>query len=152
MNRIKQAHDALAALVQACFGDTLAEPGAAFHRNVEETIDWDSAGAAVVSQMDDKDPEVVATLCGPIYDLAARPTLVIARRNAGGTTAGREDAEWADVEALKASLAADVTLGGAVEDARIDGADTADLESARWMGGGLEITVRLMFNAPSKAG
>lgn len=148
-NKIKAAHDALENVVRTALSDLLSMPGAALHRNASARVDWSVAGAPLITMDDDKSPEVTAVMCGPIYDLTARPVIVVARPKA---SAAREADEWADVEAIKARLALDVTLGGVVEDARLDEADTADLADETWMGGGIEITVRLMFNAPSKAG
>lgn len=148
-NAIKAAHDALENAVRMALSDLLSMPGAGFHRNASARVDWSVANAPLIAMDDDKSPEVTAVMCGPIYDLTARPVIVVARPVA---SADRETDEWADVEAIKARLALDVTLGGVVEDARLDEADNADLADDTWMGGGIEITVRLMFNAPSKAG
>lgn len=141
-NRIKEAHDALATVVQAAF------PDATHHRNPKGDQDWLSNTFAVVLT-DDKQPETDRVMSGAIYDLRALPRVLFARRLRAGE---READEWADVETLKAALAADVTLGGAVEDARPETVEDAELDTSKWLGGGLEVTVRLLFNAPSAAG
>lgn len=145
MNRVQQANDAVSALITATFTE-----GAGYKvwRNPKGQKAWADAGAAVV-MTDDKDPETVRVLSGPIYDLSATPEILIARK---GTDEARAAEEWADVEALKVALAADVSLGGAVEDARLEGVEGADLDTSTWIGGGLTVRIRLLFAAPTPAG
>lgn len=143
MNRIAAAHAALYALVQATF----PAPAKTF-RNPTGMKHFDS-GEMVASLDDDATPEVLRTMSGPVYDLKLVPTLTVVRKL---SEAERREDSWDDVERLKAALAADVTLGGVVEDARIDTVESAEMDRAKWMGGGLDIGIRLLFAAPSSAG
>lgn len=145
MNRVQQANDAVSALITAAFPEF---DGFKVWRNPKGQKVWSDSTAAVV-MTDDKDPETVRVLSGPIYDLSATPEILIARK---GSEASRADDEWADVESLKAALAADGTLGGAVEDARLEGVEGADLDTTTWIGGGLTVRIRLLFAAPTPAG
>ena len=145
VNRVRQANDAVATLITATF---LTADGFKVLRNPKGQKAWADAVAAVV-MTDDKDPETVRVMTGPIYDLSATPEVLIARK---GSEADRAEAEWDDVETLKAALAADVTLGGAVEDARLEGVEGADLDTNTWIGGGLTVRIRLLFAAPTPAG
>lgn len=145
MNRVKQANDALAQLLTMTF---IGLTGASFHRNPKDRKVWAAAGFAVV-MTDDKEPETLRALSGGVYDLRLEVDVLFARR---GGEAARAPAEWDDLERLKAALAADVTLGGAVEDARLAGVEEADLDTHTWAGGGLIARVRLLFAAPSPAG
>lgn len=145
MNRVAEANAALDTLLTATFP---SGSGYTVVRNPKGAKAWPKEGAAVV-WTDDQDPETVRTLTGGLYDLKLTPEVVIARRTA---PADREADQWADVETLKAALAADVTLGGAVEDARVMGVGPADLDEDQWIGGGLEVRIRLLFAAPSAAG
>lgn len=145
MNRVKAANDALAALVESTFGPIA---GAKFHRNPKGQKAWAADEFAVVVT-DDKEPETLRALSGGVYDLRLEVDVLFARR---GGEAARAPAEWDDLDRLKAALAADVTLGGAVEDARLAGVEEADLDTHTWAGGGLIARVRLLFAAPSPAG
>ncbi len=144
MNRAQQANDALASVL-----DALATArGGTFHRNLRGSQPW--AGDAVfIQQEDDLEPEVLRVLSGPIYDLKLEVELLMARK---GKPGDRMDDEWADIEALKAALKVDPTLGGKVEDARISGGEAADLDKSKWLGGGRYVTVRLLTSADSPLG
>lgn len=145
MNRVQAANDAVWALVQQTFGFLT---GVVLHRNPKGQKAWSADGFAVV-QTDDKEPETVRVLSGPIYDLSLEVEILFARRGSEATRAG---AEWDDIEILKAALLADVDLGGVVEDARLAGVETANLDTNTWIGGGLSARIRLLFAAPTPAG
>ena len=145
MNRVKQASDALAALIETAFAGTA---GAKVFRNPKGRKAWQPTGLAVVLTDDDA-PEVLRVMTGPAYDLRLEPELLLAQR---GDHADRVASQWDAVETLKAALAADFTLGGAVEDARLDGSECADLDDDTWIGGGLSLRIRLLFNAPTPVG
>lgn len=145
MNRILQANDAVAAVIEAAFSTV---EGAKAWRNPKGQKAWASTACAVVLT-DDKDPETIRILSGPIYDLSLEPEVLFARL---GHEADRSALEWADVERLKTAIAADPTLGGAVEDARIAGVEDAELDTHTWAGGGLIVRLRLLFAAPTPAG
>lgn len=142
MNKVSAANAALWDLVEATF------PTATRLRNSESAKAFES-GDFVIAQMDDRDPEVLAVMSGGICDLKLTPTLTFALK---GTSAEREAEVWEAVETLRLALAADVTLGGAVDDARLEGVEPAELEAARYAAGGLDVLVRLLATAPSKAG
>lgn len=108
-----------------------------------QTGDW------IVSLADDEAAETLRVLTGPVYDLKASPVVTLARKAA---EADRRAEAFADVETLRLALEADATLGGVVEDARLQAVESADLDRARWMAGGLDLTIRLLFAAPSPAG
>lgn len=144
MNRILQAHDALAALLEAAF----AGSGAKAFRNPDGARSWSATDFAVVLDDDDA-PEVQGVVCGGIYDLKASPMVTLARK---APEPDRRAGQWDDVSTLRLALAQDHSLGGVVEDARIEGVESAELERATYVGGGLLVTVRLLFAAPSPAG
>lgn len=145
MNRVKAANDALAALLTSAFAPV---PQAKFFRNPKGAKAWAGATVAIV-MTDDKEPETLRTLSGPVYDLQIEPEVLIARR---GAEADRAAPEWDDVEFLKTVLATDLSLGGAVEDVRLSGVENADLDTDQWIGGGLAVRIRLLFAAPTPAG
>lgn len=145
MNRIAEAHAALEAVLTAAFPSP-----AKLYRNPEGMKHFETADV-VVSMQDDEAAETVRVLSGPIYDLKAEPLITLARKVA---EAERRDAVWEDVDTIRIALAADPTLGGVVEDARIahGGVEPAEMDRNRWMAGGLDVTVRLLFAAPSAGG
>lgn len=145
MNRIAEAHAALETVLTAAF----PAPARLF-RNPEGMKHFDAADI-VVSMQDDESAETLRVLSGPVYDLKAEPLITLARKVA---EAERRDAVWADVDTIRAALEADPTLGGKVEDARIahGGIEPAELDRNKWMAGGLDVTVRLLFAAPSAGG
>lgn len=141
-NRVLEASNALDTLLRA------ALTGATHVRNPSGQSHF-AAGEFVASLMDDQEPEVLQVLTGPVYELKLVPVLTLVRK-AG--EAARRDGPWADVDTIRAALAVDPTLGGVVEDARIAGIEGAEMDRARWMGGGLDLSIRLLFAAPSPAG
>lgn len=142
MNRILAAHDALDALLATLFPTALRfrNPEGQAHLKADDTV---------VVLADDEAAETLNVMSGAVYDLKVTPTVTLARRATEGVRRGDI---WADVDALRLALDADPTLGGVVEDARLDAAEPAGLERARWMAGGLDVSVRLLFAAPSPAG
>ena len=142
-NRIAAANDALYDLLEETFADV-----ATLFRNPDGQREFGSA-EIVVSMDDDDEAEVLRVLTGPFYDLKLTPVVTLARKALEGLR--REDA-WAAMDLIRDALAADVTLGGVVEDARIEMSETAQLDRARWLGGGVDLSIRLLFAAPSPAG
>lgn len=147
-NKIRQANDALAALLAATF------PDATHQRNVggkEPAAPRGVDGLAhYVAQEDDTDPEVLATLCGPIYDLRIEPTVTLAF--AGKTKDERLQAAWSSVEALTTALAGDVTLGGVAAYAEIVSPRPIEASETSWLAGGLDVGVEILLTAPSRGG
>jgi hypothetical protein len=146
MNRVQQANDALADFLTALFA--AADPASEFQRNPDGARKF-GVGTFHVVLEDDEEPEVVRVLTGPIYDLKANAMVTLARRLPGDE---RRAVQRDDVDAIRIGLEADPTLNGAVEDARISMSETAEMDRAKWMGGGLDLTIRLLFAAPSPAG
>lgn len=150
-NAIRRAHDALAALLSAAFdevdGLTLARNPSG-HTPPKARAQGEMA--FYLALIDDTEPEVEAVLTGPVYDLRATPTVVLAY--AGGTKDARQGAAWLALEPVKTALAADRTLAGAVSYAELEAAGPADVADNDWMAGGLEVRVSLLFDAPTKAG
>ena len=144
MNRVAAANNALFALVEATFPD----PAVIVMRNPDGQRALPAANF-LVSMQDDNEPEVLRVLSGPVYDLKAVALLTIARK---ALEKDRREHQWYGVEAMRAALAVDVTLGGVVEDARLEGVEGADMDRAKWLGGGLDLSIRLLFAAPSPAG
>ena len=142
MNKVSAANAALWALIEATF------PDAVRLRNTESAKAFET-GSFVIAQMDDREPEVLAVLSGGICDLKLVTTLTFAMK---GVSAEREAEVWDAVETLRQALDASVTLSGAVDDARLEGVEPADLDAARYAAGGLDVLVRLLLTAPSKAG
>lgn len=142
-NRIAAANDALYDLLEETFADA-----ATLFRNPDGQRQFDAA-EIVVSMDDDDEAEVLRVLTGPVYDLKLTPVVTLARKALEGVR--REDA-WAAVDLIRDALAVDVTLGGVVEDARIEMSETAQMDRARWLGGGVDLSIRLLFAAPSPAG
>lgn len=142
MNKVSAANAALWALIEATF------PDARRVRNSESAKAFEAADF-VIGLMDDREPEVLAVLSGGVCDLKLVPTVTLAMR---GVSAERESDVWAAVETLRGALDANVTLGGIVDDARLEGVESADLDAARYAAGGLDVLVRLLLTAPSRAG
>lgn len=149
-NRCRAVHQALAALIAGLLddGDDLVRNPDGYvapkARTVGELVPY-------TALEDDRDPEVLATLCGPVYDLKATPRVVLAF--AGGIKDGRQDAADIKLEALRAALAADPRLGGVCDYADIDSAEPCEADGALgWMAGGLEVRVAILFSAPTRAG
>lgn len=142
-NRVAAANDALYELLEETFGED-----AVLFRNPDGQRAFDAA-AMVVSMDDDEEPEVLRVLTGPVYDLKLTPVVTLACKAL--ETTRREDA-WAAVETLRLALAEDHTLGGAVEDARIEMSEASQMDRARWLAGGVDLSIRLLFAAPSPAG
>lgn len=143
-NRVQAANNALAARLEAAFID----PKYKHFRNPDGQRAFDRADF-VVSLMDDEEPETINVISGPIYDLKLTPLVTLASKQ--GSAERRDDA-WSAVDIVRDALAADVTLGGFVEDARIEAVEPADMDRAKWAGGGVDLTIRLLFAAPSAAG
>ncbi len=141
-NKILIAHDALEAFLSTLF------PTVTVVRNPTGMSHF-GAGAFVVSLADDETPEVLRVLTGPVYDLKCVAIVTLARK---ASEAERRESQWNDVDVIRMALALDPTLNGAVEDARIDSSEAAELDRAKWMGGGLDLGIRLLFAAPSPAG
>lgn len=143
-NRVAAANDALWDLLEETFTE-----GETLFRNPDGQRAFGDA-SLVVSMDDDEEPEVLRVMMGgPSYDLKLVPVVTLARKALEG--ARREDA-WTAVETLRVALAADPTLGGAVEDARIEMSEPSQLDRARWLAGGVDLSIRLLFAAPSPAG
>jgi|GEM_PF-1764834 len=145
-NRIAAAHAALFTALKAAFE---ARGGKVF-RNPEGMRHFDQ-GEMVLSMQDDESAETLRVMSGPVYDLKAEPLITLARKVA---EPDRRDGVWGDVDLVRATLEADPTLGGEVEDARIaqGGVEPAEMDRNKWMAGGLDVTIRLLFAAPSAAG
>lgn len=146
-NKVRAAHDALEALLDTAFAD------AARHRNPsgDKPPAAKSNGlAAYVALQDDTSPEVTGVMTGPIYELQAAAMVVLAL--SGKSKNERQAEAYVLLGVLTQALAADPTLGGAVEYADIGAAQPADVADSHWMAGGLEVTVNLLFHAPTAAG
>ena len=150
MNKVSAANDALWTLVQAAFPDA---DGWTRERNpsAPKAPKPRSPGnpAMYCDQLDDEAPQLIRAFAGLLFDLKATSHVTFVFL--GGDT-DRRVAAWAAVEELKAALAADPTLGGAVEYARIEAATDAAADRLEWMAGGLRVPVAMLFNAPSEAG
>lgn len=143
-NRIAAAHQALEDALRGPF----EAAGTRVFRNPDGMRHFES-GSAVLSINDDEAVETVRVLSGPIYDLMAEPLITLARKT---DEASRREAAWVDADRVRDLLAADPTLGGVVEDARVTAVESAELDRSKWIAGGLDLTVRLLFAAPSAAG
>lgn len=148
-NRIQEANAALWTLVEATFGadQPIRNPA----DRVQPKANTPGALVAFVSQDDDEAAEVFGTMAtGPIYDLKVCPLLTFAFN--GKTKTDRAAAAWAQVEILKAALAANRRLGGAVSWADIEDGEPIEAAANHWLAGGLEVRVRLLFSAPTPIG
>jgi hypothetical protein len=146
-NKVRDAHQRLWALVEATF------PDASRHRNpAGPRAPTAKAGglAQYVSLTDDNMPDIVGVMCGPVYDLKATPELTFAF--SGKTKDERQEAAYAQVELLKAAIAADRQLSGAVSYCDIAGVQPTDVADSDWMAGGLYVQVGLLLDAPTPAG
>lgn len=146
-NKIRAGHDALWAVVQATL------PDGELHRNPAGHKKPASRGADLVqyvTQTDDTAAEVLAVMTGPVYDLEVTANVVVAY--AGKTRDERQAAAYAAQGLLAAALAADRFLGGAVDYADLDTVDPVDSTETDWLADGLEIRVRLLVTAPTRAG
>ncbi len=150
-NAIRRAHDALAALLTEAFAEV---DGLTLARNPSGHAPPKARAqgelAFYLALIDDNEPEVEAVLTGPVYDLRATPTVVLAYF--GGTKDARQLAAYAALDLIKAALASDPTLAGAVSYAELEAAAPADVADSDWMAGGLEVRMGLLFDAPTKAG
>lgn len=141
-NKVRAAHDALAALLAGQF------PGTAVARNpgghIAPKLRQAGQLERYLAQGDDQDPEVNAVVLGPVYDLIVRPCVTLAY--AGGTKDEREVRAYAELDLIVAALAADRTLGGVVGYAEIDACSACDAEGAvAWLAGGLDIHISLLI-------
>ena len=150
-NAVRTAHEALATLLSAAFSDV---DGLTLSRNPSGHAPPKARAqgemAFYLALIDDTEPEVEGVMMGPVYDLRALPTVVVAY--AGGTKDQRQQAAYEALAAINGRLVLDRTLGGAVAYAELDGANPADVPDNDWMAGGLELRVSLLFTAPTKAG
>ena len=150
MNRVAQANDALFALVTATFPTA---DGWFVSRNVSDAqkpkSSQDGAPALYCDQLDDESPQTLRAFAGLLFDLKVEPKVTVVFL---GREVDRRAAAWSAVEALKAALLANPTLGGAVEYARCLPPEDASADRLEWMAGGLRVPVELLFNAPSEAG
>lgn len=153
-NRIAAANDALWAAVQRSklAGDApVRDPGG---HNEPKAAQRHNGLAAYTCFASDRKAEILDVLMGgedPVYDLRVTPRLTFAY--SGAVKERRLEAATEALETLKALLKADRTLGGAVDYAGIAEAEECDAEGAlSWMAGGLEVTVELLFGAPTPAG
>lgn len=142
-NRIDAANDALADLLQRVF----PSPQHVWFRNPDGQRAFDRA-VFVVSMDDDEEPEIVNVLSGPVYDLKVTPVVTMASK---GAREARPDVGPA-IQRLADALAEDPSLGGVVEDARIVERAPAEMDREKWAGGGTDLSIRLLFAAPTAAG
>lgn len=154
-NRLASAHEALWTLMHALFTDVSKPQHTAAERvvrNPEGLVTKAVKGAPAtlyVVMEDDDTPEVINVLLGPVFDLQVKPRIGFAFL---GDEAARRPAQWACVDQLAAALAADRTLGGAVSYAELEPAERADADALPWLAGGMVAPVRLLFDAPTRAG
>lgn len=147
-NKLRAAQNALWALISTTFKDiALTERNPSGYRTPAAKTD---GLATYVAQEDDDAPETLRTMCGPIYDLRAAPTITLAL--SGKSKDEREVAAFALLDRLQAALESDRVLGGAVEYADIASAQPCDVPKDHWMAGGLHIEVGLLFDAKTPAG
>jgi len=146
-NKLRAANNGLWALVQAAFSDAALERNPAGYRTPAAKA---NGLATYVAQEDDDAPEVLRTMCGPIYDLRAATFLTFAL--SGKNKDEREVAAFALLDRLQTALKADRQLGGAVEYADIAGSQPCDVPKDHWMAGGLVVEVGLLFDAETPAG
>lgn len=146
-NRLRAAHDALAALLAATFAGVEPLRNPSGHK---PPAPKSNGLATYLAIQDDNQPEVLAVLTGPIYDLMASPRLTIAF--SGKTKDDRSQAAWAVVEQLKAAVAADRSLSGAVDFCEVALPEDLPVADSDWMAGGLEVAIELLFTAPTRAG
>lgn len=157
-NAIVAANDALENLLGQLFPpETLG--GAKVQRNPRGRVPdppkaADKVGRAVVL-FDDITPEQKGWMAGnpPLFELEILPEVMFAYV---GDIETRDAERWPDLETLKAALdrsqGGDPTLGGAVEWAQLAAPEAAELDRAKWKGGGVVVAVRIWFLAASMAG
>lgn len=148
MNALQTAHTALAALLASLFPD--AEPVRNPNGHQPPRLKGGNALAAYVAMDDDEDPETLAIMTGPVFDLKIAPRVTIAF--VGLDRQARLTAAWTAVDTLKNALAADRSLGGAVQYAELQPASQTAGGVNDWLAGGLEIPVTLLVTATSAAG
>lgn len=148
-NKIRAVHDKFWALVLATFPEDAAQShrNPSGHKQPAPKVD---GLVGYLAMQDDNQPEVLGVLTGPIYDLQATPRLTLAF--SGKTKDVRSDAAWAKVEALKAAVKADPTLGDTVDYCEVALPEDLPVSDSDWMAGGLEVGIELLFTAPSRAG
>lgn len=115
MNALQAAHAALAAVLERVFPE--APPVRNPNGHQPPRLKGSDLLAAYVALDDDEEPEVLAIMTGPVFDLKLAPRVTFAF--VGRDKQARLDAAWLCVGALKAALAADRTLGGAVQYAEL---------------------------------
>lgn len=107
-----------------------------------------------VAMIDDKDAEVLGALmngAGSVFDLVVAPAVVFT--STAQTKEVREGLAWPMVSDLADAIAQDRTLGGAVSFAELETPEGVEATGpADWMAGGLQVRVRILFDAPTKAG
>ncbi len=151
MNRCKLAQDALFSVVGQVFADVAPERNPGGYR--EPAAKGPDGLAPYLAQIDDKSPETLSVMTGPIYELKLLPQVVLAF--GGKALADREAEAWRRTEALRAALAEDPRLNGLVDwadCAAVLDIDPGDNPANRWMAGGLVVEVRLLLTAPSAIG
>lgn len=147
-NKVRLAHDAVWDLLERSF------PGATRQRNTggkdQPAPRGQDGMAQYVALEDDSDPEVLATLCGPIYDLRIEPVVTLAF--SGKVKDERSAAAWEAVETLKSAILADFTLGGAVSYAEIVAPRPVEASDTSWLAGGLDVGIEILLTAPTRGG
>jgi hypothetical protein len=147
-NTVRTAHNALAALLERVF------PEATLVRNPggkEPPAPRGVEGVAVyIALEDDSAPEVLNTMCGPIYDLRLEPMVTIAL--SGGTRDERQAQAYALLDTLSAAIRADISLGAGCDYAETMTAQPVEASDSSWMAGGLDVGVEILLTAPTRAG
>lgn len=147
-NKVRAAHEALAALLERVFPEAtrVRNPG-----GTEPKAPRDADGLVIyVALEDDSAPEVLATLCGPVYDLKIEPMVTLAI--SGATRNERQAAAYRLLDTLSEALQADPRMGGACDYAETLAAQPVEASDNSWLAGGLDVGIEILLTATTRAG